>query len=84
MKKMQKVLFIIGVCILGTFIYWKAAKSFPVTNDLLLKNVEALAMEENSLPIICRDSGNFICPGNGVRVAEVYMGYGLKLDEETY
>lgn len=81
---MQKVLFIIGVCILGTFIYWQTAKSCPVTNDLLLENVEALAMEENTLPIICRDSGDFICPGNGARVAEVYMGYSLEPDEETY
>jgi len=77
MKSMQKVLFIVG-CVLGTFVCWSSTKSCPITNDLLLKNVEALAMDENSLPINCRDLGDFTCPNNGVKVGDVYKGYSLR------
>lgn len=43
----MKVLFVIvGVCLLGAFTCWKSVASASGTDDLFLKNVEALAEEE--------------------------------------
>jgi hypothetical protein len=47
--------------------------------------VEALADEEYLPPLtLCEGSGNFSCPGTGVRVAVVYEGLSLQPNEETY
>ena len=81
---MQKVVFVISVCLLGVFVSLKSAKSNSVRDDLLLKNVEALANIENGWPLICDDSGNLTCPDNGKKVGAVYNGYSLGPDEETY
>ena len=81
---MQKVLFIIGVFVLGTFVYWETAKSQPMIDDLLLKNVEALASAESTLPVFCEESGNVTCPGIGAKFKTVYEGYSWGFDEETY
>lgn len=84
---MQKVLFIIGVCGFGTFVYWQSTKSNLVMDDLLLKNVEALANDENSgsaLPVSCVMYGETKCPHDGVKVKYVVEGYSLHEDEETY
>ena len=47
-------------------------------DDLLLKNVEALAEIESMEPIYCEDYGGFTCPNNGKKVGEVYQGYSLR------
>lgn len=84
---MQKVLFVIGVSVLGTFIYWEATKSQPMIDELLLKNVEALADMEDSgsnLPMFCLMSGDCKCPDTDKRVRFVVEGYSLGDDAETY
>ncbi len=82
---MQKILCIIGACFLGASIYWKTTESLPIIDDLLLKNVEALAdVERDELPIVCRASGDLTCPNNGEKYGMIYQGYGLAPDEETY
>ena len=52
---MQKGLFIIGVCLFGAFACWNSVKTNLVMDDLLLKNVEALAEMESTEPIYCKD-----------------------------
>lgn len=81
----MKVFFVIvGACFFGAFICWKSVASDLVTEDLFLKNVEALAEWEAGFPINCRFSGKYKCPINGEEVGFVYEGYGLTPDEETY
>ena len=82
----MKVFFVIvGVCLFGGLTCWKFAPSDSGADDLFLKNVEALADEEYLPPLtLCEGSGRFSCPGTGVKVAVVYQGLSLQLDEETY
>ena len=82
---MQKLILIVCVCLLGAFTCWKSVAP-DTTDDLFLKNVEALADEEYSGPYttICEGTGNYTCPGNGARVEAVYIGLSLRPDEETY
>ena len=75
---MKKGLFIIGVCLLGAFTCWNSVKTNTVMDDLLLKNVEALAKMESTEPIYCKDYGDFTCPDNGKKVGAVYQGYSLR------
>ena len=77
---MQKVLFVIGVFVLGAFMCCKTMNAKPMIDDLLLKNVEALASEENTVipPTICNGTGHLICPGIGERVKYVVQGFGLR------
>ena len=75
---MKKGLFIIGVCLLGAFTCWNSVKTNLVMDDLLLKNVEALAEIESMEPIYCEDYCGFTCPNNGKKVGEVYQGYSLR------
>ena len=86
---MQKVLWVIGVCALGAFVSWKSVKSNPRVDELLLKNVEALANLEDiykppTPPTLCDGTGNLTCPKIGVKVEYVVQGYSLQPDEETY
>lgn len=81
---MQKFLLIICVCLFGGFTYWNSVVSNPSVDDLLLKNVEALADWESNIPTSCYFSGNYTCPIHGEQVGEVYEGYSLRPDEETY
>jgi len=84
---MQKVLLFIGVCVLGGFVFCKSTKSNPTANDLLLKNVEALADSEDSwgnLPIDCIMLGDYKCPKDEQRVKYVVEGLSLGEDEKTY
>ena len=77
---MQKGVFIIGVCLFGAIACWNSVKTNLVMDDLLLKNVEALAGGENTAtpPTICNGTGNFICPNFGERVKYVVQGYSLR------
>ena len=84
---MQKVLWIVGVCALGTLVLGKSTKSNPMVDDLLLKNVEALADSEDSwghLPIDSIKLGDYICPKDDQRVKYILEGLSLGEDEETY
>lgn len=85
---MQKVLWIIGVCALGAFVSWKSAKSNPMVDELLLKNVEALADLENPdyyyESVKCLISGDSKCPNKGIKVKYIIEGLSLGEDEETY
>lgn len=81
----MKVFFVIvGACLLGAFTCWKSVESNLVTDDLFLKNVEALADWEFDLPTGCEYTGKYICPIDGEEVGIVYEGYGLRPDEEIY
>lgn len=77
---MQKVVFVIGVFVLGLFVYCNTMNTKPMIDDLLLKNVEALADGENTVtpPTICNGTGNFTCPNFGERVKYVVQGYSLR------
>lgn len=85
---MQKVLWIVGVCALGTLVFGKSTKSNPVVDDLLLKNVEALADLENPEhyyeSVKCLISGDSKCPNKGIKVKYIIEGLSLGEDEETY
>lgn len=84
---MQKVLLVIGVCALGVLVSWKSAKFNPMVDELLLKNVEALADSEDSwghLPIDCIMLGDYKCPKDDQRVKYILEGLSLGEDEETY
>lgn len=81
----MKVFFVIvGFCLLVAFTCWKSVALASGTDDLFLKNVEALADEEFSGTTSCIYSGKYKCPINGEEVGIVYEGYGLTPDEETY
>lgn len=81
---MQKFFLILIVVALGFFIGQQEQVTSTKIDDLLLENVEALASEELALPILCRLTGNYVCPGSGARVAIIYKGYSLEPDEENY
>lgn len=85
---MKKFLFVISVCVLGTIVFWKSAESNnSVADDLLLRNVEALADSEDSwghLPIDCIMLGDYKCPKNEQRVKYIIEGLSLGKDEKTY
>ena len=81
---MQKFLVIICVCLLGGFACWNSVVSNPSTDELFLKNVEALADEEYVYPIHCDGDGDVACPKFGRNVKYVFQGLGLLPDEETY
>ena len=81
---MQKVFLIVCVCVLSALVAQKARKVQPVLDNVLLKNVEALAGLESNGPTRCFGSGDYTCPNHGVKVGFVYEGYSLEPDEETY
>lgn len=82
----MKVFFVVvGACLLGVFTYWKSINLDSDADDLFLKNVEALADEEYFPPLtLCEGTGEYSCPGTGVKVKAVYEGLSLISDEETY
>lgn len=75
---MQKVFLILFVGILAVFVGHKAMKSSIVMDDVVLKNMEALADGESGGYIICNWSGDYICPNTGKNVGAVYQGYSLR------
>lgn len=77
---MQKVLFIIGVCFFGVFACWNSVKTNLVMDDLLLKNVEALADGEYTVtpPTLCDGTGDLTCPNFGEKVKHVVQGFSLR------
>ena len=75
---MQKVFLILFVGVLGAYIGLQVQRVPTVMNDVLLKNVEALADTENSLPINCRGDGEVVCPGINRKCAYVFLGYSLR------
>lgn len=81
---MQKVFLILGVCTLGIIVGVQMPKEQVVVSEVVLENVEALAGMEIIVPKICRLSGDVTCPDNGVKVRNVYEGYGWEPDEETH
>ena len=72
------MVFILIVSACAIWIGNKAVKTPIAMNDVILKNMEALADGENGLPVLCALSGNYICPSNGRYVGAVYEGYSLR------
>lgn len=81
---MQKFFQILFVGFLGGIVVQQLQETSVEIDDVLLENVEALAGTESTLPITCIGEGGVTCPNNGKKVLEVYEGYSLGLDEETY
>lgn len=52
------------------------------TDGLLLMNIEALASGESYVPMDCLGKGSVDCPGMGVKVEYVMIGWSL--DEDLY
>jgi len=75
---MQKIFLILFVGILAVFVGHKAMKSSIVMNDVILKNIDALADGESGTRITCDWSGNLSCPNTGDKVGAVYEGYSLR------
>lgn len=75
---MQKVFLILFVGILAVFVGHKAMKSSIVMDDVVLKNMEALASGENNVPVVCRGYGEVECPLTSDKVSMVYEGYSLR------
>jgi len=74
---MQKVFLILFVGVLGVCVYMHEQES-PIVNDVLLKNVDALADKVANGPTTCWCSGSYTCPGTGEKYEYVYQGYGLR------
>ena len=81
---MRKYFSLVGFCVLGTFIWGTTIESERIVDDLLFKNVEALAIPEYEPLIYCDASGDLECPYSGDKVRDVVQGFGLKPNEETY
>ena len=81
---MQKVFLFVCVCVLSALVAQKAMEIQPTLDNVLLKNIEALAKMESYGPTMCLGSGDYTCPNHGVKVGFVYEGYSLGPDEETY
>ncbi|MBP3680135.1 MAG: hypothetical protein J6I70_07485 [Bacteroidaceae bacterium] len=75
---MQKVFLILFVGTLTVLVGHKTMKSSIVMNDVILKNMEALAEGESGVPVTCDWSGEVTCPNNGDKVGVVYQGYSLR------
>ena len=77
---MQMVFYIIGVCLFGAFACINSVKTNLVMDDMLLKNVEALAGGEYTVtpPTLCDGTGNLTCPNFGEKVKHVVQGFGLR------
>ena len=61
---MKKVFLILFVGVLGIWTSLQPQET-SVVEDVLLKNVEALASVKNKLPIFCDDIGPVRCPITG-------------------
>lgn len=75
---MQKLVFILIVSALAIWVGNKAAKTPIAMNDVILKNIDALADGESGTRITCDWSGNLSCPNTGDKVGAVYEGYSLR------
>lgn len=75
---MQKLIFILIVSALAVWIGNKATKNPIAMDDVVLKNLEALASGENGVPVVCRGFGEVACPLSSVKVGSVYEGYSLR------
>jgi hypothetical protein len=67
------------VCAISAFIGLNTEKK---TDGLLLMNIEALASGESYVPMDCLGKGSVDCPGMGVKVEYVMIGWSL--DEDLY
>lgn len=81
---MRKFCFVLSLFLLGFIVSRNSIKDSEVVNQVLLKNVEALASVGNIFPTYCRASGEVTCPDNGIKVKTVYEGYNVDPDEDIY
>ena len=77
-KCMQKFALILFVGMLGVFIGSQTMETLTVANDVVLKNVEALANSEMPGITTCRGEGEVVCPINNRKCSVVYIGYSLR------
>lgn len=68
----------IGLCAVAVAVAFGGRKSAKPMDDLLLKNVEALASGENEGPTYCFGFGDVDCPASETKVEYVMTGYSLE------
>lgn len=71
---MKKLIYTVAVITAATLIYLKANECRNAgTNDIVLANVEALALNEiDTAAYVCFGTGNITCPTTGKPVAGYY------------
>ena len=69
---------VISLCAVGTITAFCSQKSGKKMDDLLLKNVEALAWGEGGVPSNCLGLGDVDCPFSKTKVKYVMTGYSLE------
>lgn len=65
---MKKTLWIIGGLLLGVWAVSERNQPKQEPDELLLRNIEALAGNETGKPYHCHGSGEVKCPATGVKV----------------
>ena len=75
---MRKFCLALFVGTLSILIGLQVKQSQSVVDDVLLENVEALALPEELYNITCEGIGDFTCPLSGDNVEDVYRGYSLR------
>lgn len=77
---MQKfIVSLVGLLAVGAFFifsYTRMNRS-EKPDDLMLRNIEALAAGENEGDVYCIGSGSIVCPRSTDRVEHVYIFYSL-------
>lgn len=69
---------VISLCAVGVITALCNQKSGKQMDDLLLKNVEALAWDEGGVPSKCLGFGDVDCPFSKIKVEYVMTGYSLE------
>lgn len=75
---MKSKVFIFGLLIASVAVSLWCFKSPQQMDDLMLKNVEALAAGEETVPLRCMGTGTVDCPLGG-KVRRVVIGYSLEV-----
>lgn len=75
---MKKTLWIVGALLLGAWVVSGQNQPEPESDELLLRNIEALAGNEGTKPVLCFGSGDVDCPYSDVNVDFVGEWFSLR------
>ena len=75
---MNKAIMYVAVAAMAICIGKKAMPEKEYHSDILLKNVEALANNENGTPMFCLGSGNVCCPDTKDKVEYMIRPFNLE------
>ena len=76
MKNKMKIIGVTAVIAIAAFYSIQSNRSKNL-DDILLKNIEALAAGESDVDVQCIGTGSVICPINKEGVEHVYISYSL-------